>query len=64
MMLTSQEIFNEHSTFGFQLAVKVAKDCPDHPKHNLEVGLLQCMLTRGVQQVLQLCDQQLTHPHQ
>ena len=64
MAQTSQECFNEHSTFGFELAVEVAKDCPDHPKHNLEVGLLQCGLTGRVQQVLQLCDQQLAHPHQ
>ena len=61
---TSQESFNEHSTLGFELAVEVAKDCPDHPKHNLEVSLLQCGLTGGVHQVLQLCDQQLAHPHQ
>ena len=64
VMHTCQESFNEHSTLGLQLAVEMAKDCPDHPKHSLEVGLLQRRLTGGVQQVLQLCHQQLAHPHQ
>lgn len=61
---TSQKGLNEDSTLGFELAVEVAKDGPDHAKHNLEVCLLQCRLTGGVQQVLQLRDQQLAHPHQ
>lgn len=63
-MPTSQEGLNEDPTLGLELAVEVAQHCPDHPKHNLEVCLLQGRLAGGVQQVLQLCDQQLAHPHQ
>lgn len=63
-MHTSQESLNEHPTLGLELAVEVAQHCPDNSKHNLEVCLLQCRLAGGVQQVLQLCDQQLAHPHQ
>lgn len=61
---TSQQGLDEDSTLGLELPVEVAKDGPDHAKHNLEVCLLQCRLAGGVQQVLQLGDQQLAHPHQ
>lgn len=64
MIPTSQQGLNEDSTLDLQLPVEMAKDGPHHAKHNLEVCLLQCRLTCGVQQVLQLGDQQLAHPHQ
>ena len=64
MSPTSQQSLDEHPALGLELPVKVEQDCFHDSQHNLEVGLQQGWLAGGVQQVLQLRDQQLAHPHQ
>lgn len=61
--LTSQQGLNEDAALAAQLQVEAAHDSARHAQHYPQVALLQSWVAGWVQQVLQLGDQQLAHPH-
>lgn len=61
---TCQQGLNEDAALGAQLPVEAAEHGAHNAQRDAQVGRLHARLTCGVQQVLQLRDEQLRDAHQ